>query len=393
MRVALLGVGLQGKAVLHDLVNSTVVTEIVAADVNKRGLDEFVKKKGYEKVVTCELNASSKDSISSFLSQFQPRVIVCMLPPKMAPDVAKAAIEEGIHYVSSNYTGELALLDSEAREKGVIVLPEMGMDPGIDLLLARLAVNELEKVEGLYSYGGGLPAPECADANPLKYKITWTFEGVLRAYKRPAKMLKGGEERVIGGKEIFREENVHFLELDGLGKLEAYPNGDAVQYIEKFGLDRSAMKEMGRFALRWPGHCYIWNVFVDLNFLDETPINVKGCNASPFDFLVAHLSPQLEFAPSERDIGIIVVSAWGKKEGKSCWVSYSLIDYRDLDTGFFAMNRMVGFTSSIGAQLILQGKIAKTGVLSPARDMDPFMVLDELKERGMSLKRSFTWCE
>ena len=393
MRVALLGVGLQGKAVLHDLENSNVVTEIVAVDIDKKSLDQFVKNRGYKKVVTCELNASSKDSISSFLSQFQPRVIVCMLPPKMAPDVAKAAIEKGIHYVSSNYTGELALLDGEAREKGVIVLPEMGMDPGIDLLLARLAVNELEKVEGLYSYGGGLPAPECADANPLKYKITWTFEGVLRAYKRPAKMLKGGKERVIGGKEIFREENVHFLELDELGKLEAYPNGDAVQYIEKFGLDRSAIKEMGRFALRWPGHCYIWNVFVDLNFLDETPINVKGCNVSPFDFLVAHLSPQLEFTPGERDIGIIVVSAWGKKEGKSCWVSYSLIDYRDLDTGFFAMNRMVGFTSSVGAQLILQGKIAKTGVLSPARDIDPFIVLDELEDRGMSFKRSFTWCE
>ncbi len=391
-KVALLGVGLQGKAVLYDLEQSSIVDQIIAADRDKVFLEEFLKEKGYKKVLPAEIDASSVDSIDSFLEEFKPDLVVCMLPPALAPDVAKSAVDRGIHYVSSNYTGELVSLDSDAKRNNVTVLPEMGMDPGIDLLLARLAIGELDVVEGLYSYGGGLPAPECADSNPLKYKITWTFEGVLKAYKRPAKLLKNGREVVVPEGEIFRENNVHILEVPGFGKLEAYPNGDAVQYIEKFGLDESSVKDMGRFALRWPGHCDIWNMFLDLGFLSEEAVEVKGCKVSPFDFMVAHLTPRLEFDSGERDAGIIVVSAWGKKNNRACWLSYYFIDYRDLETGFFAMNRMVGFTSSIAAQLVLNGSILKRGVLSPARDIEPMVVLDELKKRGMKFEKTFAWC-
>jgi saccharopine dehydrogenase-like NADP-dependent oxidoreductase len=262
----------------------------------------------------------------------------------------------------------------------------MGMDPGIDLILGRLAVDELDVVHGMRSYGAGLPEPACAGDNPIHYKITWTFEGVLRAYMRPARFLRDGQEAAIPAGQIFRPENGHTLEVPGVGTLDAYYNGDAIRYIEIFGLGPE-LKEMGRFAMRWPGHNPFWNVMAELGFLEETPTPAGGGGISPRRFVVEHLAPRLQFRDSERDMVVIRVEAWGVKNRKPRRVVYELIDYRDLATGLFAMNRTVGYTTSIAAQLILAGKIRQAGVLTPVRDVPAPEVVAELEKRGMKVQR------
>jgi saccharopine dehydrogenase-like NADP-dependent oxidoreductase len=144
---------------------------------------------------------------------------------------------------------------------------------------------------------------------------------------------------------------------------------------------------MGRFAMRWPGHNEFWDAIIGLGFLDETPIQIGDCKISPRRFVVEHLSPRLQFRDTERDVVVIRVEAWGLKNNKPLRVTYDLIDYRDPKTGFFAMNRTVGYTSSIAAQLILAGKIQKTGVLTPVRDVPHREVLSELEKRGMKIQR------
>jgi saccharopine dehydrogenase-like NADP-dependent oxidoreductase len=124
-----------------------------------------------------------------------------------------------------------------------------------------------------------------------------------------------------------------------------------------------------------------------LGFLDDTPLDVGGASLSPRQFLVRHLSPRLQFGDGQRDVVVLRVRAWGLKHGKERRVTYNLVDYRDLNTGLFAMNRTVGFTTSIGAQMILKKQIRQTGVLSPARDVSPRELLTALKARGMKLER------
>jgi saccharopine dehydrogenase-like NADP-dependent oxidoreductase len=305
-----------------------------------------------------------------------------MLPAHFGYRVATAALNAGVHFVSSSYTGEIAELDSAARKKGIIILPEMGMDPGIDLVLGRLAVDKLDQVEGLYSYGTGIPEPACADDNPLRYKISWTFEGVLKAYVRDAVILKDGTRMDIPGGRIFQQENVHRVEIPGIGHLEAYPNGDAVKFIRMFGLGKD-IRHMGRFALRWPGHCRFWSTMAGLGLLDDTSCDPENIPFSPRQFLVGMLSPRLKYGDDERDLAIIRVQAWGKRNEQGKLVTYEVTDRRDLETGLFAMNRTVGFTASIGAQMILTGKIATPGVLSPVRDVPPEAFLRELERRGI----------
>jgi len=386
MKALVFGVGLQGKAVIHDLEHSHAVSEIVAVDVEAEKAKTYIGARGYSKVRVVQLNASDQPALERLIQEIRPRVLVCMLPPDFQPALARAATNAGVSYVSSSYTGTLLELDGLAREKGVTILPEMGMDPGIDLILGRLAVDELDIVHGMRSYGAGLPAPDCAGDNPIHYKITWTFEGVLKAYMRPARFLREGKEVAIPGGEIFRSENGHTIEVPEVGVMDAYYNGDAIRYIDLFGLGPD-LKEMGRFAMRWPGHNQFWNVMAELGFLDETTIRIGESKISPRRFIVEHLTPRLQFGDTERDMVVIRVEAWGLKNKKSLRVTYDLIDYRDLTTGFFAMNRAVGYTTSIAAQLILAGKVQKTGVLTPVRDVPHREVLRELEKRGMRIQR------
>jgi len=386
MKALVFGVGLQGKAVIHDLEHSHSVSEIVAVDVEAEKAKTYIGARGYSKVRVVQLNASDQPALERLIREIRPRVLICMLPPDFQPALARAATNAGVSYVSSSYTGTLLELDGLAREKGVTILPEMGMDPGIDLILGRLAVDELDIVHGMRSYGAGLPAPDCAGDNPIHYKITWTFEGVLKAYMRPARFLREGKEVAIPGGEIFRRENGHTIEVPEVGVMDAYYNGDAIRYIDLFGLGPE-LKEMGRFAMRWPGHNQFWNVMAELGFLDETTIRIGESKISPRRFIVEHLTPRLQFGDTERDMVVIRVEAWGLKNKKPLRVTYDLIDYRDLTTGFFAMNRAVGYTTSIAAQLILAGKIQKTGVLTPVRDVPHRDVLRELEKRGMKIQR------
>jgi len=385
LKALLLGLGLQGKAVAHDLERSLFIHEIIAADLEAEKTRDYLSRHDYKKVRVVSLDASQEEEMRRLVRESGAQIAISMLPITFGYRAARAALDAGIPYVSSNYTGQVAELQHEALEKGITILTEMGMDPGDDLLLGRMAISELDEVRGFYSYGGGLPEPSCAD-NPIRYKITWTFDGVLKSYVRPALILRDGKEISISGTDIFKEKYVHSVEVPEIGKMEAYPNGDAVKYMDIFGLGKK-VKHMGRFGLRWPGHCQFWRVMVDLAFLEETPENLDGISISPRRFLVRHLEPRLQFQEKERDLVIIQVQAWGLKDGREKTITYRLLDYRDLATGLFAMNRTVGYTASIGAQMILSGKIRKPGVLSPAKDVPVREVLRELEARGMKISR------
>jgi len=384
MKVLLLGIGLQGKAVIHDLEQSEMICEIIAADINISDIAEYFKHMGYCKTRAVKLDVAQEPDLAKTFATMDVRTVVCMLPIELALTVAKAALEAGIPFVSSNYTYQLKELDALAKEKGGIILPEMGLDPGIDLIIGRLAADQLDEVHGLYSYGGGIPAPECAADSPVKYKISWIFDRVLAVYTREARCIKNGEVFIIPGNEIFHPENVHEIEFAGIGPVEAYPNGDAERYVEIFGLGKG-LKEMGRFALRWPGHSRFWRKMVALGLLDDTPVQIGDAEISPRSFLTRCLTPRLQYGKDERDLALLRVEAWGLKKGRKVKVTYDMIDYRDLESGLFAMNRTVGFTSAIGALMILSGQITQTGVLSPVRHVPPDAFIKELEARGIHI--------
>jgi len=400
MAILVLGAGgMQGRAILHDLSRCEEVSRIIAADLNITALQEYLKSLSSDKIRGVEVDASDESSVSELMN-IAGEVVIDALPLQFSASMARLAVKNNVNLVSINYLldpaetnpskilsakEELHHLDLEAQAKGVTILPEFGLDPGIDLVFCGQAVRELDEIHELYSYGAGFPEPQAAN-NPLKYKITWSFDNVLRSYCRPARILQHGHIVEIPAEEIFAPRNTHVVNLEGLGHLEAFPNGDAVKYAEILGI-RNTVKTMGRFVLRWPGHCEFWKKLVDLHFLDDKPIQVGASFVIPREFLCSLLKPQLQYAENERDIAVIRVDARGVKDSEKKRIIYQVIDRRDLATGFTAMSRTTGYTASIGAQMILRGDIEKPGILSPAKDVPFETFINELQKRNIHVDR------
>ncbi len=384
MKVLLLGIGMQGKAALHDLCASPAVTRVVAADRDLAALRAHLDRCGYgDRVSAVACDADDPAQIDRLFST-HPDVAIDLMPSQYQRLVAESAVRHGVHLVNTFYTSpEVRALDAAARSAGVAILPEFGLDPGIDLVLLGRALACLEDVREIRSYGAGLPEPAAAD-NPLRYKVTWTFEGVLRTYRRVARYIRDGAVVEVGADDVFNPAHVHRVDVDGLGELEAYPNGDATRYLDAVG-PAAGLGLMARYTLRWPGHCAFWKQLVDLHLLDPEPVMVDGVAVDRLRYLARALEPHLRLSDGERDIAMVRIETVGRRGGRPARGVHHGHRPADLATGLTAMSRTVGFTASIGARMIVDGRIAGRGVLSPVRDVPYDRLVGELRRRGIEV--------
>jgi saccharopine dehydrogenase-like NADP-dependent oxidoreductase len=389
MRVLLLGVGMQGKVALHDLAHSGAVSAVVAADYDRKSLEAYIAASSFGGKVRCEsVDARRPSSLDKLMAQ-GPDVVIDLMPVTYHDEVAAAAVRHGVHLVNASYaTPAIKDLSGECQARDITLLPEFGMDPGIDLVLLGEAVRSLDHVDEIVTYGAGFPEPSAAN-NPLKYKVTWTFDGVLRSYLRAGVVIRDGRVIEFDDTEMFSPEHLHTVDLEGLGLLEAFPNGDALKYAPLLGIESGQLRNLGRYVLRWPGHCALWKTLVDLGFLNEEPLLVGGKEIDRRGYLTALLEPQIQYGEGERDVVVVRVDVSGTKAGKRTRALLQVIDYRDLTTGFTAMSRTVGYTASIGAQMIGTGAISKRGLLSPVSDVPFEAFVRELEVRGIGVTADF----
>ncbi len=399
-RLLLLGLGMQGQAALHDLAARPEFSSIVVVD-SRDDLAAQVARYPEEKVRAVHCDIADQTRIAAMIGLSD--VVVEALPAACALRMGQLAASQGVPLVSSMYyynpdglspadaaamRSSVDELDQLAKQRGVPILTEFGMDPGLDLLMAARAVSEFDQVQEFYTYGAGLPAGD-ARLNPLQYKFSWSPIGVMRSYRRSSTVVRGGRAEVVPAAEIFEARHCHSIDVPELGTpLECFPNGDAVHYAELLGI-RHGLRESGRFTGRYPGHCAFWNTAVKIGLLGVQPVSAGGTSVSAAEFMAAVLSgqPQFQYAEGERDLSFIRVEARGLKHGKPLHVTYQLLDYRDLTTGFTAMQRTVGFTMSRGAQLIAAGKVARPGLLTPL-DVPYDDVLPALQHHGIHVSIS-----
>jgi lysine 6-dehydrogenase len=400
--VLLVGYGMQGKAALHDLLHHAGVARVIVAD-NRPDLAADLSRYPPDRVSCRALDAADQPALAALMREAD--MVIEALPGPFALRVGRLAAEVGVHLVSSMYYADPGEADPErireaerqareihrrAAERGVVILTEFGLDPGLDLVLAVEALRQVDEVHELHAYGAGIPAPG-ARGNPLAYKFSWSPIGVMRAYHRPARIIANGTVVTIPPERVFAVGTYHTLDVPAVGgPLECYPNGDSVRYAELLGI-RETVRQMGRYTCRLPGHCAFWDTMAKSGFLDENSITVGEALVSPMQFVAALLTSRAEFqyARDEADMTFIRVDVRGRRGGKRTRVVYDLVDTRDFTTGFTSMQRTVGFTMSLGAQLILDGTLAKPGLLTPV-DVPYRHVFPALERHGMHVRREET---
>ncbi len=384
MKILLLGAGLQGRAALHDLIRSREVLKISVADLDIERLRHEVAELNHPKVDSIGLDVHDTSRTVALMESVD--AVIHLLPAQFRAQMARLAIDTGAHFIDASYADPAYhAIHPAAESRGLAILPEFGLDPGIDLVLTGQALTEFDEVHEIFSYGAGIPE-QSASNNPLRYKVSWSFAGVLNAYTRPARIVRNGKAAEISADGLFEPANVHEVDVAGVGRLEAYPNGDAAKYVEMLGLT-GTVREAGRYSMRWPGHSEIWRKLIGLGLLNDTLIEAGGARVAPRQFIHDLLLPQLLYGDDERDIALIRVEVGGLKNGRARRVLYQLLDYRDLESGLLAMQRTVGFTVSIGAQMILRGDILKRGLLSPLRDVPAGPLIEELRARDIFIQR------
>ncbi len=391
MRIVVLGgLGLQGRAAVIDLLRSPQVSEVVCADAHTRGAESLAALEGSAKLTCRTLDAGAPRAMADLLGRGADAA-VDLLPIRFMRAAFEAAVDTGVPLVSTNYAHPLVDLDAPARRRGVVLMPECGLDPGIDLVIMGEAVRRFDTLTRLDSYCGGIPERSACD-NPLGYKISWNFEMVLTSQMRSSRFVRDGNILEVPAAEQHETDMNHEIEFPGLGRLEAIPNGDAVAYVERLGLG-GTIRDAGRYSLRWPGWRAFWRVAKGLGLLEEAPVPGLPGAITPKQFLVRHLEPRLQYGPAERDLTPMVNVFEGRIQGRPGRLTTHLLIARDLDSGLLGMNIGVGFTASVVAQMIAGGQIVDPGLRSPVRDIPYRPFVDALGARGIHIAEELVWLD
>lgn len=390
MKILVLGgCGIQGRTAMYDLASDPDVTHIICADIKFDELDKIKNFTDMSKITTVTVDAQNIEALLKLYRKVD--VVIDLLPRECKEFVNQAALQAGVSVINTNYAFNLDDLDAEAKSAGIAIMPECGLDPGIDLIIYGEAIKRFDEIHLINSYCGGFPEKK-ACTNPLNYKVSWIWKGVLSSTMRDGRIIKDRKIIEIPAMNQHDEKYIHTVDFPELGELEAIPNGDAVYFTDLLGL-KDTIVTTGRYSLRWPGWSSLWRPLKQLGFLSETPVEGLACKVAPIDFLDKLLGPQLAYGKDEKDLVAMLNVFEGIKDKKRIRFTSTMLIEKDLETGIMGMSKGVGYTAAIVARMVAKGEIKEKGVLSPLKHIPAEKFMQELRKRGIEINEETTVLE
>ena len=368
-------------------------------------------------------------------------VVISMLPPSLHIQVAKDCVTHKKHLVTASYVSpEMQELDTEVKKNGLIFMNEIGLDPGIDHMSAMQVIDRIRDKGGkmilFESFTGGLVAPE-DDTNLWNYKFTWNPRNVVLAGQNgSAKFIQEGTYKYIPYYKLFRR--TEFIDIEGYGKFEVYPNRDSLNYRSAYGLDD--VLTLYRGTIRRVGFSRAWNMFVRLGITEDDYIIEDSEHMSYRDFINAFLphSPtdsvelkmrhylkidqddvmwdklvELDLFSKTKKVGLkratpaqilqrILEDSWALDDNdKDMIIMYHKFGYElngkkqqtdshmvvlGQDRTYTAMAKTVGLPAAMAALHILNGNVTTSGVQIPINKEIYDPVLEELQAYDVIFK-------
>lgn len=378
MRMLVLGAGLQGSACAYDLLQNPSVTEVRLADLNVSHLPDFLNEYSGKRLIPTPLDVRDRDAVLALMRE--AKATMSAIPYYFNLDLARLAVKAGTNFCDLGGNTEIVFqqkeLDAEARKAKVTIVPDCGLAPGMVNILAQYGIQQLDDVQSVKIFVGGLPQhPE----GPLGYQIVYSLEGVLDYYTTLSWIVRNGKREQV--KALSEREPVLFPKP--VGELEAFHTAG--------GLSTMAWRYEGKIpsmeykTLRYPGHAHIMEAIRELGLLELTPIDVKGSKVVPRDVIVAAMGPRLT-KPKGRDLVALRVVVEGTKSGAAKKLGWELLDYYDESRGISAMMRTTGYSLSITGQMQASGEL-ETGVHTPDECIPAERYISELGKRGVMIRQ------
>ena len=380
MRFLVLGAGLQGSACAFDLLQQERVAEVRLADIDVTMLPPFLEPfRADARLKLIPLDGRDHRAVRAAMDGVN--AVLCALPYYFDLDMTRLAIDAGAHFADLGGNTEIVFqqkqFDAAAKAKGISVVPDCGVAPGMVNILSQLGIARCDSVSAVKIFVGGLPQdPE----GPLKYQVVYSLEGVLDYYTTLSWVLRGGKRTQV--RALSEVEPVRFAAP--VGELEAFHTAG--------GLSTMAFRYEGQIptmeykTLRYPGHAHIMEAIRELGLLDLEPLSVKGQRVSPRDVAVAAMGPRLK-KPRGRDLLALRVSVSGETAGRPVTHTWELVDRFDESTGITAMERTTAFSLSITGLLQAGGAVA-AGVSTPDECIPGERYVGELARRGVVIQET-----
>jgi lysine 6-dehydrogenase len=380
MRMLVLGAGLQGSACTYDLLQNPEVSQVRLADLRFDHLPEFLKPLSGPRLIPTTLNVRDHEAVLAVMRESD--AVMSAIPYYLNLQLAELAVEAGVHFCDLGGNTEIvfqqkALADG-AKAKGVTVIPDCGVAPGMVNILAEHGIRQLDSVESVRIYVGGLPQhPE----PPLNYQVVYSLEGVLDYYTTRSWVLRDGKRSQVTA--LSERESVEFPAP--VGTLEAFHTAGGLSTMA-FRYE-GKIPEMEYKTLRYPGHAEIMESIREIGLLDLEPVDVKGIKVVPRDLFVAAVGPKL-FKPKGKDLLALRVTVSGTKGGKPAERRFDLVDRYDEAHGISAMMRTTGYSLSITGQMQVRKEVGPPGVWTPDECMPAEAYIGELRKRGIELRET-----
>lgn len=429
--ILILGAGLSSNMLIHYFLEKSTKQDLHVRIGDISHATAASRIIGYTKCSAFEFDAYNESQRK--LEIRKADIVISMLPARIHPLIAKTCLENTRNFVTASYvSNEILEMDREARNKGIILMNECGLDPGIDHMSAMKMIHSIrEKGLELLSFEsstGGLVAPGFEN-NPWQYKFTWNPRNIVLAGKDGARFLHNGKFKYIPYHKLFKR--IETISVPEMGKFEVYGNRDSLAYRDTYGLHN--LETMFRGTIRRPGFCEAWDTFVQLGATDDSyvmentehmtyrdfinsfmayrvdipvenklslylgipmksemmkrlewlgifnnkKIGVPGL--TPAKVLQSILEEKWSLEPDDKDM-IVMQHQFDYIENKKRKKIYSTLTYIGNDSFHTAMAATVGLPLAIISYMILEGKINLKGVHLPISKEIYEPVLEELKQ-------------
>lgn len=267
--ILIIGAGKSSSSLIQYLLNKSEAENLflTIADISTENALKLINNHKNASAITLDV-FNEKEREQEILKN---DIVISMLPARFHTEVAKDCVKLGKHMVTASYISEeMKLLDKAVKEKGLIFMNEIGLDPGLDHMSAMQVLDRIRdknaKMLLFESFCGGLVAPE-SDNNLWNYKFTWNPRNVVLAGQgSAAKFIQEGQYKYIPYNRLFRRTEV--IEIEGFGKFEGYANRDSLKYRDVY--DLQDIPTIYRGTLRRKGFSKSWNAFVQIGATDDS---------------------------------------------------------------------------------------------------------------------------